>query len=459
MKYEIHLGDSLNVLKQIPANSVDSLVTDPPAGISLIGLDWDHDKGGRLEWIKWLRAIMEECHRVMKPGAHGLVWAIPRTSHWTATALEEAGFEVKDVIVHIFGNGFPKNTAIDKALDRAKYTDTDLLFRVTAWIRARRDALGLTNKILDEAAGVKGGACHWTAPAGGQPHIPTKERWEGLEKVLGPAPDWMIEIIRPAHEKGGAWATRNKTGEYKREAGGVGIHIPAKDRSITEPTTEDSKRWQGWGTALKPANEHWILIQKPISEHNFAANIRKHEVGAINIDASRIPVKGRIPSTSNLSFKGGGLIWDSSKRSKDSFYNQHPMGRYPANVIITRSNNEACPAKILNAQSDRGVEVAQFFKNFRSEIPFLYSQKPNKKERGEGNLHPTVKPLRLMRYFCKMLTPPRGVVLDPFMGSGTTGVAALFEGFQFLGIEKDPAYFETSKNRLKGVKSDRAETG
>lgn len=425
MKYQIHLGDSLEVLKQIASCSVESLVTDPPAGISLLGLTWDNDQGGRLAWIRWLRSIMEECHRVMKPGAHGLVWAIPRTSHWTATALEEAGFEVKDVIVHIFGNGFPKNTAIDKALDRAKYTDTDLLFRVAAWIRERRDELGLTNKMLDEAAGVKGGACHWTASPGGQPHIPTKERWEGLEKVLGPAPEWMKDVIRPANEKGEDWDDR-----------------------------KDSKAWKGWGTALKPASEHWILIQKPVSEHNFAANIRKHGVGALNIDASRIPVKERIPSTSNLSFKGGGLIWDTSKRSKESFYNQHPLGRYPANVILTRSNNEECPARILNTQSERGIEVANFFKNFRTEFPYLYSQKPNKTERGEGNLHPTVKPLRLMRYFCKMLTPNEGVVLDPFMGSGTTGVAALFEGFQFIGIEKEPSYFETSKKRLKGVKND-----
>ena len=454
MKYQIHLGDSLEVLKQMADSSVDSLVTDPPAGISLLGLNWDNDQGGRLAWIKWLRAIMEQCNRVMKPGAHGLVWAIPRTSHWTATALEEAGFEVKDVIVHIFGNGFPKNTAIDKALDRAKYTDTDLLFRVTAWIRARRDELGLTNKLLDEAAGVRGGACHWTASHEGQPNIPTQERWEGLEKVLGPPPDWMRDAIRPAHERGEAWVTRKKTGEYKREAGGIGPNFPANDRSITEPTSDHSKKWEGWGTALKPANEHWILVQRPISEHNLAANIRKHGAGGINIDASRIPVKDRIPSTSNLSFKGGGLIWDSSKRSKDSFYNQHPLGRYPANVILTRSNNDECPSKILNSQSERGIEVAKFFKNFRTEMPYLYCKKPNKNERGEGNLHPTVKPLRLMRYFCKMLTPPGGAVLDPFMGSGTTGVAALFEGFQFLGIEKEPSYFETSQKRLKGVKDE-----
>ena len=359
---------------------------------------------------------------MLKPGAHGLVWALPRTSHWTATAIEDAGFNVKDVVVHIFGNGFPKSTAIDKALSRAKHADTDLVLRVTAWIRARRDELGLTNKILNQVAGAHG-ASHWTALPGGQPNIPTKERWDRLETLLGPAPDWMGPLILPAHD----------SGERKNP--------------------EENEDWIGWGTALKPASEHWILIQKPLTQHNIAANVSKYGVGGINIDACRIQVKNRIPSTSNLKFKGDGSLWDNSERSKISIYNQHPLGRHPANLIITKSNDENCPAKVLDGQSDRGATVSQFFKNFRPEFPYAYSQKPNRRERGEGNNHPTVKPLRLMRYFCKMLTPPGGIVLDPFMGSGTTGVAALVENFQFIGVEKDPNHYKTALGRLNGVKN------
>lgn len=142
MNFQTFQGDSIEILKTIPSNSVDSLVTDPPAGIGLLGLDWDKDKGGRHQWIKWMSEIMTECHRILKPGAHGFVWAIPRTSHWTAMALEDSGFQVKDVITHLFGSGFPKSTAIDKAIDRAKYTSTDELFRATSWIRNRRDELG-----------------------------------------------------------------------------------------------------------------------------------------------------------------------------------------------------------------------------------------------------------------------------------------------------------------------------
>lgn len=453
MNYKTHLGDSLEILKSLPTESVDSLVTDPPAGIGLLDLDWDKDKGGRHQWIAWLSSILAECYRVLKPGAHGFVWAIPRTSHWTATALEDAGFKVRDVITHVFGSGFPKNLAVDKAIDRAKYTDTDLLFKVTAWIRNRRDELGLTNNELDQVAGVRGGACHWTAlPPHGQPHIPPRERWERLTTILGPAPQWLEQVIRPAHEFGEGWQTRAIVGKYSKESGGIGgIVFRSNDNNITEPTREESKSWQGWGTALKPASEHWILIQKPISEHNLAANVTKHRVGGINIDASRIPIKGSIPSTQNLSFNDGGFLWNNSKRSGDSIFKQHPLGRHPANFIITRAKGQQCPARILNDQSEREVEVAGYFKNFRSEAPFLYCKKPDKKERGEDNTHPTVKPLRLMRYLCKMITPPEGIVLDPFMGSGTTGVAALFEKFQFIGIEHKAAYYQIAEKRLRGV--------
>ncbi len=453
MKYQIFLGDSLSILKTLPANSVDSLVTDPPAGIGLLGLDWDKDKGGKLEWINWLSRVMGECHRILKPGAHGFVWAIPRTSHWTATALENAGFHVKDVVTHVFGSGFPKSIAIDKALDRAKYTDTDLLFKVTAWIRNRRNELGLTNKKLDEIAGIKGGACHWTAlPPHGQPSIPTKERWEKLEHVLGPVPEWITEVIKPSHEIGESWKKREIVGIYTKDSGGVGGKVfTSSQREMTAPTNEASKKWSGWGTALKPASEHWILIQKPISEHNIAANIKKFCTGGINIDASRIPVRSKIPSTSNLAFNDGTFIWNSSKRSAESIYHQHPSGRFPANLIVTRSNNQACPAKILNDQSERETEVAQYFKNFKPEVPFFYCKKSDKSEKGFDNTHPTVKPLRVMRYLCKMLTPEGGVVLDPFMGSGTTGVAANLEGFRFIGIEKSEEYFQIANQRLKGL--------
>lgn len=455
MKYHIFNGDSREVLSAFPENNFDTLVTDPPAGIGLLGLEWDKDKGGRDQWINWLSAIMQECYRVLKPGAHGFVWALPRTSHWTAMALEDAGFLVKDVVVHLFGSGFPKNVAIDKALDRAKYVDTDLIYKVAGWIRSRRDELGITNREIDKITGVKGGASHWTArPAHGQPHIPTKERWEKLEPFFGPPPEWMLPLIRPAHDPGENWHNRDVVGTYTRDAGGFhGVAFKSQERAVSEPTHEESKKWRGWGTALKPASEHWILIQKPISEHNIAANVKKHSTGAINIDASRSPVKGeKIPSTSNLNFNGGdSSLWDFTKRSDSSTYSQHPKGRFPTNVTLSKGQSDALE-KLLNEQSCRkSIDVSTYFFNVEPEAPFIYCKKPTSAERGPGNHHPTVKPVNLMRYLTRMITPPEGVVLDPFMGSGSTGVAALREGFRFLGIEMNDEYYQIANQRLKGV--------
>jgi hypothetical protein len=425
LNYQIVHGDALNILKSLPGNSLDSLVTDPPAGIGLRHLDWDRDKGGRDLWVQWLTEIMSECHRVLKPGAHGFVWALPRTSHWTATALENAGFIVKDIVTHVFGTGFPKNVAIHKSLQEVKYSETESLFLVTEWIRNRRDELGLKNKDLDKAAGVRGGACHWTARRpNGQPHIPTKERWERLETLLGPAPEWLEKLIKPDYG--------------------------ARDQALPN-RTETETNWTGWGTALKPATEHWILIQKPMTEHNTVANVLKFRTGAINIDDCRIPVKEKIPSTSNLDFKTGGFLWETSERSRRSFYHQHPLGRHPANFLLTKSPGAQCPVKIINAQNDYGSEASEFFKTFEPEFPFIYCKKAGQGERGLNNDHPTVKPLRLMRYLCRMITPDTGTVLDPFMGSGTTGVAALSEKLGFHGIELNQHYYELSEQRLKGI--------
>jgi len=118
MTIEMHHGDCLEILPTIPDNSIDAIVTDPPAGISFMGKAWDGDKGGRKQWSDWMTEVMEECLRVLKPGGHALVWALPRTSHWTATAIEDAGFDVRDVVLYLFGSGFPKSLNVGKAIDR-----------------------------------------------------------------------------------------------------------------------------------------------------------------------------------------------------------------------------------------------------------------------------------------------------------------------------------------------------
>ena len=341
LPYEIFLGDSQNILKTLPENLVHSVVTDPPAGINFLNKKWDSNRGGRDEWIKWLNGIMRECYRVLKPGGYALIWAIPRTSHWTATAVENAGFQIKDVITHLFGSGFPKSQDIARLIRTSKLeTASDGNFRL-----------------------------------------------------------------------------------------------------------QEVSRWQGWGTALKPSSEHWILAQKPISEINLATNLIRHGVGALNIDAARIKTLDKIQPTQNIKFKRD-LIFNAKNAERGDYYHPHLNGRFPANTILIDTKTEESPVKIIDEQA--GKNSAKYFKIFS---PYFYCAKPVEREKGEFNTHPTVKPIRLMRYLIKLVTPQGGIVLDPFMGSGTTGMSAILENSRFLGIEQDAAYFEIAKKRLSSVKT------
>jgi DNA modification methylase len=422
-------GDCLDLMPWLVSDeSVDALVCDPPAGIGFMGKEWDHHKGGRKEWIEWMTEIMRECLRVMKPGAHGLVWALPRTSHWTATALEDAGFEVRDVVTHLFGSGFPKSLDVSKAIDKAA--------------GAERAAIG----------------------------------------------------ANPNHR--GESQMRNP---YTKALGQNG--------SITAPATDAVKQWQGWGTALKPASEHWILIRKPCSEKTVAANVLKWGCGALNIDASRIDGKPRTThANGNFQSKTDetGKIFDGYGLGVKL---SEPQGRFPANLVFSHTPyctddqcDIECAVKGLDEQSrisksksgDRGIGIGSGYHGTKATVSavrghddsggasrFFYCAKTSKAERNAGldeltakktgiknasgrgfsesdpykeilnqNHHPTVKPKKLMTYLIRMVTPPGGTVLDPFLGSGSTGVAARDAGFKFIGIEKEEEYFEIAKKRI-----------
>jgi DNA modification methylase len=386
-------GDCLDQLKTLEPNSADSLVTDPPAGISFMGKDWDSDKGGRAGWIAWMTEVMTECMRVMKPGAHGLVWAIPRTSHWTATALEDAGFEVRDVVTHLFGSGFPKSLNVSIAIDKQ-----------AGALKARGKAF------------VAAGA-----------------------------------------------------GERKDIQGTTGAEAFESHEGITD----SAKKWQGWGTALKPASEHWILIRKPCSEKTVAANVLKWGCGAINIDGSRVGT-----SKEGDPNRFVGTVKSKSTYAQDDWtkenYRGLPIdpnqGRFPANLVL---DEEAAMA--LDEQSgtlktgglgksgdQRTCGVTSFGQNARSPRTtagdsggdsggasrFFYVAKASKKDKGIDNTHPTVKSTNLMQYLIRMITPPNGTVLDPFMGSGSTGVACVNTNRKFIGIERDPDYMAIAEKRI-----------
>lgn len=452
---ELIKSDCLDALKKLPQNSIDSLITDPPAGISFMGKSWDDNKGGRDQWITWLTEVMVQCMRVMKPGAHGLVWALPRTSHWTATALENAGFEVRDVVTHLFGSGFPKSHDVSKGIDKQA---------------------GATREVVGEYKRFDG------KPA-------------GLVKKMN----------------GGALLDKNeRDGEINM---------------ITAPTTPETKQWEGWGTALKPASEHWILVRKPCSEKTVAANVIKYGTGGINIDACRIG-----PADPDLNRKSRANRLQQSLTQvqmtiAESISNTL-QGRFPANLIFSHSEyctdiqcDIECAIKKLDEQSIAGGmhsagkqrsnqrnisgEAKGLFPmhdagghrlgDFGGASRFFYCAKASKSEKNAGlegmpeqkyeavidsvnrpmkrmitgmvtgersnqakaNFHPTVKATKLMQYLIKLITPVNGTVLDPFMGSGSTGVAAKELDFDFIGIEKEADYFQIAEKRINGVNSSK----
>lgn len=347
--YNLYCGDCLNIMQNMADNSVDSIITDPPYGISFMNKNWDHS----IPTID----IWKECLRLLKPGGHLLSFAATRTQHRMAVKIEDAGFEIRDMIAWVYGSGMPKSTDISKAIDKA---------------------------------------------AGAE------------RKVIG-------RYIRPDR------TDRNYEQSKARKADRVtnfDTHANSlKGCPITAPATEDAKKWSGWGTTLKPSFEPITMARKPF-KGNVVDNLLKYGTGAINIDDCRIKV-------------------EPEDMDKPEFIHE-VLGRFPANLI-----------------HDGSEDVLSIFPNERqySVSRFFYCAKASKRERNEGcenlkqNYHPTVKPVDLMRYLCKLITPPNGVILDPFMGSGSTGKAALLEHFNFIGIELDKDYVEIAKCRIEYVEN------
>lgn len=421
-KNRVIQGDCLEVLKTFPDNYFDSLVTDPPCGISFMGKNWDSHKGGMLQWINWMSEVMAESLRVMKPGACGLVWSIPRTSHWTGMALELAGFRLIDVIHHANGAGFPKGQDISKHIDALYGAERE----VVGTIKYGKTALGVIND----------------------------DNWKAKEFV-----------------------------------------------NITASSTPEAKRWDGWKTpALKPAVEGWWLVQKPISESSIARNILKHGVGGLNIEACRIEPQDKESFSKHWDrdsisdIRGGNYNNEKSGEMEQRW--DAPSGRYPANLILScgadcQGDNHSpdCPVSVIGEQSGISVSTGgrrkrgrkgSCYGDFKNEslaqnsgglgdtgtaaryfkqLPFdqtvnsvYYQAKASTKDRSSNgvvnNIHPTVKSTALMEYFIKLITPPNGMVLDPFGGSGTTGVAAKNLGFNYTLIEREQEYIEIINQRL-----------
>ncbi len=397
-------GDCLDVLRTLPDNSVDSVVTDPPAGITFMGKGWDDDKGGREEWVRWFAEVMREALRVTKPGGHAFVWALPRTSHWTACGLEDAGWKIRDCVVHLFGTGFPKSRDVAKAIDKERKEDDVPTRAVAAYLRAGLKASVLTQRQAEELLGLRANSlCNFIQPNRRSFRVPRWELWQQMKAVLDLGGDMDEEVRRLDGRKrqpGEAWQTAELTGFHRgamnnwKSDGTTGT----VDREQKAPNSDVAQQWQGWGTALKPASEHWWLARKPVSS-TVACNLAQWGTGAINIDAGRV---------------GG--------RS----------GRWPTNAVL---------------DGDHAAEIGPSARSFPT---FRYVSKAPASERAcvNGVTHPTVKALDLMRWLVRLVTPPEGTLLDPFAGSGSTAVACTVEGFRCIAIEREESYLPLIVDRL-----------
>ena len=444
----LHNGDCLNVLKMMIEDEVfvDSIVTDPPyhltsiverfgkdnsapaqygtdgafkrASTGFMGKEWD---GGD---IAFRQETWELCLKVLKPGGHLLAFSASRNYHRMAVAIEDAGFEIRDQIMWLYGSGFPKSMNIGKALDKK--------------LGNERESFGTK---LKKAGDMRGG-------------------------------------------------NYVKGGDYK---------------SIEIEITKGNTEWEGWGTALKPAHEPLVLARKPLSEKSVVDNVLKHRTGGINIDECRVEGNDAKYPDTNPDFRDQGrqskenmgidkLSFGQTEnvkrkkvvrksRSDDSVFNNgnssfraegtlyadaDPRGRFPSNVMHDGSDSIKelfedksryfyC-AKTSKAERNQGLD------NFIKKNKVFNGQSPNASKDMKGveqkfttkpsaNIHPTVKPIKLMKYLCRLITPKGGTILDPFMGSGSTGMAAKEENFEFVGIEKEEEYFNIATARIESVET------
>jgi site-specific DNA-methyltransferase (adenine-specific) len=401
------LGDCLDKLREMEDNSVDSIVTDPPYGLSFMGKKWDYDVPSTEIW--------RECLRVLKPGGHLLSFAGSRTYHRMAVNIEDAGFEVRDQLMWIYGSGFPKSHNIGKAVDKK---------------------LGNEREIIGE---------------------------------------------NPNH----------RTSEALYE---LGFQGGKGDGQITKGNSE----WEGWGTALKPAHEPIVMARKPLSEKTVVDNVLEWGTGGINIDESRIGYVSDYDKKHQEDIrKGTGTFFGGNGNSKCEQVDM--QGRFPANVLLSEEAAENLDEHSGISKSSGSVRrkdtetdpTSIDFKHKEGEMSnpyagqvggasrYFYVAKPSKKEKEFGmtgedkilnrvnsggiendpkwkpvvrkNSHPTVKPIKLMEYLITMVTPKGGITLDPFMGSGSTGIAALQNGFQFIGIEREQEYMDIAEQRINSI--------
>lgn len=442
--YTLYNGDCLKELKKLSDNSIDSIVTDPPYGLSFMGKKWDYDVPSVEIW--------KECLRVLKPGGHLLAFAGTRTQHRMAVRIEDAGFEIRDMIAWVYGSGFPKSMDVSKAIDKAEGAEREVVGKKTdgrykyEFSEEAKSALGGIAK--SETKGFQGDPSIITAPS-----TDGAKQWEGWGTALKPALEPITVARKPLSEKTVA------ANVLKWGTGAINID----ESRIPINTAIDDPRLGGQGS-WKTGN-----MAKNVYEGGYSGE----EVGSSS--------KGRFPAN---------FIHDGSEEVVSLFPNTKAggsvSGKEPSR---TGDENTNCYGEYNRVSWDS-------YKDDGSAARFFYCAKASKKDRNEGlddfeeksigakgngirrvcatcgassleahtcnckvknwinpptkkNNHPTVKPTKLMQYLCNMITPKDGTILDPFMGSGSTGKAAVLEGYNFVGIELQEDFVEISKSRIE----------
>jgi len=482
----IYLGDCLAVLRGLPPSSTDAIVTDPPYGLAFMGKRWDYDVPAVAVW--------EECLRVLKPGGHLLAFAGTRTQHRMAVNIEDAGFEIRDMIAWVYGSGFPKSLDVSKAIDKRGGAQVAWF---GPWFRKWREDNGVTQKQVaalfpSKTGGLTGCVANWELGL----NMPTPEQFNLIRDTFS----LPFASIEEAEREVVGQDTKARSTSGKSALPTIGGNTVYETWAITAPSTDAAKQWEGWGTALKPALEPITVARKPLVG-TVAENVLAHGTGAINVDGCRVGMTDEDRAVVNNRSGGdqGDNEWQGppSARPVGARFTAATAGRWPANLIHDGSdevvglfpqttsgrlgvghgsgnafgvgNNNKKPRAIGSEYGNDSGSAARFF----------YCAKASKADRDEGcegleerkagslnmrtdahserngmnteprrNGHPTVKPTALMRYLCRLVTPPGGVVLDPFMGSGSTGKAAVLEGFRFIGIEREAEYVEIARTRI-----------
>jgi DNA modification methylase len=449
----VHHGDCLDVMAEMPDTSVDAIVTDPPYGLGFMGREWDDLPPGE-EWAR-------ECLRVLKPGGHLLAFGGSRTWHRLAVAVEDAGFEVRDSIAWLYGSGFPKSLDVSKAVDKLDAAEERRrrALEFTAWFRST----GITRQKAAEVSGLASANHYFEVTA--QPAIATADIFDKLRPYLPDVPERIEELVRQRTVESQNIKARGVVSEKPAFGiGGNGVlggHAEGATAKVLGASVAEGARWQGWGTALKPAFEPIVVARKPLVG-TVAANVLAHGTGALNIDATRVHTPG-----ATLNKTGGN--WRPEDDDAVTYEGQTTAGRWPTNVVLDgdaadeldeqsgnvkgavsngrRAGNGAMfdPGEQLQAPgyADQGG-ASRFFPTFR------YQAKAPTRERVkvDGVAHSTVKPLELIRWLVRLVTPPDGTVLDPFAGSGTTGEACLLEGLPCILIEREVDYLPLIHKRI-----------